>query len=99
MLSLSKMTTIAEQLQWSYPCTLEELDLSSLDILLLATPSLEHWRLQGAPEAEAQGPRLAGGHRVDGIQMYARVNLALTTRQERYAWNVVYHIENILLCS
>ena len=73
----------------TYLRSLEELVLSSREILGLAGPGAEHGSLEGTTEAEGQSPWLLAGELVDGVQVDGGLLLGLSTAEESdsgYCW-------------
>lgn len=72
----------------TYPSALEELILSGLNVLLLATPGSQHGSLQSAAVRECQSP-WSSWLVVDGVQVDGRFFLWLTAGQEGDSWNEI----------
>lgn len=67
---------------------LQEFSLTSLDLVVLATPGPEDGGLEGAAIGEGQGPRLLGGGAlVDSVEVDSGVFLSLATGKESDAGN------------
>ncbi|GMS91026.1 hypothetical protein PENTCL1PPCAC_13201, partial [Pristionchus entomophagus] len=67
--------------------TAEQNLLGGCDVLVLASPGLEHGLLEGATIGEGQLPWLEQGRLVDGVEISGGVQLALSSREEGDAWN------------
>ncbi len=66
----------------SYQGSLDVLFLAGFAVLLLASPGLQCWGLQGPTKGEGQGPGPVQRTLVDGVQVNSGLFLTLTTGQE-----------------
>lgn len=67
----------------SYLGSLQELGLSGSNVAIVSAPSGQDRRLQSAPVAESQSPRLLPAVLVNSVEINRRLLLGLPARQER----------------